>query len=167
MESLAKSFEKAHGQKLKSAFAETLTQLLHPIGKVSITVCSFIEQCSIGYTQTAQAEVNHPQWANAIEAIYPKASQMLSKPRYWPVAYPLAITSLCVAPHQFFLKHWTAAFEAALPKLKACVHNPREVPTTHPHSLGQILPGAYIEWNGALDMDLSISMPRKRFRYHH
>jgi Cell morphogenesis N-terminal len=40
MESLSKSFEQAHGLRLKSAFAETLVQLLHPIGKVSIRVPS-------------------------------------------------------------------------------------------------------------------------------
>ena len=34
MESLAKSFENAHGLRFKMAFAETLTRLLHPIGKV-------------------------------------------------------------------------------------------------------------------------------------
>ena len=102
MESFSKSFENAHGLRLKSAFAETLVALLHPIGK------------------TAQAEVNHPQWAKAIEMIYPRAKDMMSKPRYWHVAYPLAITSLCVAPHQFFLRHWTALFEAGLSKLKVC-----------------------------------------------
>lgn len=35
MESLSKCFENAHGYRLKIAFAETLVQLLHPIGKVS------------------------------------------------------------------------------------------------------------------------------------
>lgn len=43
---------------------------------------------------------------------------MMSKPRYWPVAFPLAITSLCVAPQSYFLKHWMLCFEAACSKLK-------------------------------------------------
>ena len=34
IESLARAFQNAHGPKLKSAFAETLTLLLHPINKV-------------------------------------------------------------------------------------------------------------------------------------
>ncbi|RDB30372.1 Cell morphogenesis protein PAG1 [Hypsizygus marmoreus] len=100
LESLSESYANAHGLRLKTAFAETLTQLLHPIGK------------------TAQAETNNPQWAKAIEVIYPKAREMMSKPRYWPVAFPLAITSLCVAPQSYFLKHWVACFEAACSKLK-------------------------------------------------
>ncbi|KAH9891700.1 cell morphogenesis N-terminal-domain-containing protein [Cubamyces lactineus] len=102
--SLSKAFENAHGNRLKTIFAETLIQLLHPIGK------------------TAQAEVNHPEWAKAIEVIYPKARDMAAKPRYWHVAYPLAITALCVAPHEYFLRHWLPAFEAGLGRLKEKVH---------------------------------------------
>ncbi|THH13619.1 hypothetical protein EW146_g6621 [Bondarzewia mesenterica] len=100
MESLAKSFENAHGFRFKLAFAETLLHLLHPIAK------------------TAQAEVNHPQWAKAIEIIHPKARDMANKPRYWHVAYPLVIVSLCVAPNEYFLRNWQTRFEASLNKLK-------------------------------------------------
>ncbi|KAK7020471.1 cell morphogenesis N-terminal-domain-containing protein [Favolaschia claudopus] len=100
LESLSKSFVQAHGFRLKTAFAETLVKLLHPIGK------------------TAQAETNNPQWAKAIELIYPKAKEMVSKPRYWHVAFPLVITSLCVAPQTYFLKNWVPCFEAALSKVK-------------------------------------------------
>ncbi|KAJ6623475.1 cell morphogenesis N-terminal-domain-containing protein [Mycena sp. CBHHK59/15] len=100
LESLSKSFVQAHGLRLKTAFAETLVKLLHPIGK------------------TAQAETNNPQWAKAIEIIYPKAREMMSKPRYWHVAFPLVITSLCVAPQTYFLKNWVSCFEGASSKLK-------------------------------------------------
>lgn len=34
LESFSKSFAHAHGFRLKSAFADTLIQLIHPIGKV-------------------------------------------------------------------------------------------------------------------------------------
>lgn len=34
METLAKAFDNAHGFRFKSAFAETLVQLLHPVAKV-------------------------------------------------------------------------------------------------------------------------------------
>ncbi|KAI0076513.1 hypothetical protein K474DRAFT_1622759 [Panus rudis PR-1116 ss-1] len=112
LESLSKSFGNAHGNRLKSVFAETLVHMLHPIAKaITISYSSFGEY-------TAQAEVNHPEWAKAIELIYPKAKDMMSKPRYWHVAYPLAVTSLCVAPHEFFLKHWMSCFEAGLGKMK-------------------------------------------------
>ncbi|OCH93344.1 hypothetical protein OBBRIDRAFT_885610 [Obba rivulosa] len=104
MASLSKSFENAHGNRLKTTFAETLVQLLHPIGK------------------TAQAEVNHPEWAKAIEVIYPKAKDMMSKPRYWHVAYPLAITALCVAPREYFLRNMQACMEAGIGKLKEKIH---------------------------------------------
>ncbi|KAL0958389.1 hypothetical protein HGRIS_000531 [Hohenbuehelia grisea] len=104
LESLSKSFSNAHGLRLKTAFAEALLHLLHPIGK------------------TAQAETNNPQWAKAIELIYPKAKEMVSKPRYWQAAYPLMVTSLCVAPQSFFLKHWLACFENGASKLKEKPH---------------------------------------------
>ncbi|EED84948.1 predicted protein [Postia placenta Mad-698-R] len=104
MASLAKSFENAHGNRLKTTFAETLVHVLHPIAK------------------TAQAEVNHPDWAKAIDVIFPRVRDMMAKPRYWHVAYPLAVTSLCVAPQEIFLRNWTLIFDAGLGKLKEKVH---------------------------------------------
>ncbi|KAI9447301.1 cell morphogenesis N-terminal-domain-containing protein [Russula earlei] len=100
MEGLAKAFENAHGFRFKLSFMETLIHLLHPVAK------------------TAQAEVNHPQWAKAIEIIHPKAKDLSGKVRYWHVAYPLVVVSLCVAPTDYFLRNWMACFEAGLNKLK-------------------------------------------------
>lgn len=45
---------------------------------------------------------------------------MMNKPRYWNAAYPLVITSLCVAPHEYFLRNWMACIEAGFNKLKVC-----------------------------------------------
>ena len=56
-------------------------------------------------------------WAKAIDAIYPKAKEMMAKPRYWSVAFPLVITSLCVAPEVFFKKHWVAVWDLVINKL--------------------------------------------------
>ncbi|KAI0305309.1 cell morphogenesis N-terminal-domain-containing protein [Multifurca ochricompacta] len=100
MEALAKAFENAHGFRFKLSFAEALVQLLHPVAK------------------TAQAEVNHPQWAKAIEIIHPKARDLSGKLRYWHVAYALVVVSLCVSPIDYFLRNWAACFEAGLNKLK-------------------------------------------------
>ncbi|EKM56941.1 uncharacterized protein PHACADRAFT_172641 [Phanerochaete carnosa HHB-10118-sp] len=110
LDSLSKSFEHAHGSRLKRAFAEVLVQMLYDIAK------------------TAQAEVNHPQWAKAIEIIYPKARDMANKPRYWDVAYPLAVISLCVAPREYFLRHWQGFVDASLNKLKASAEKPVRIP---------------------------------------
>ncbi|KAG5637178.1 hypothetical protein H0H81_005477 [Sphagnurus paluster] len=79
---------------------------------------SFAQAHGLRLKTTAQAETNNPQWAKAIEIIYPKAREMMAKPRYWSVAFPLAITSMCVAPQNYFLKNWVACFEAACSKLK-------------------------------------------------
>ncbi|KAH9992268.1 cell morphogenesis N-terminal-domain-containing protein, partial [Russula vinacea] len=100
MEALAKAFENAHGFRFKLSFMETLVELLHPVAK------------------TAQAEVNHPQWAKAIEIIHPKARDLSGKVRYWHVAYALVVVSLCVSPTDYFLRNWAACFEAGLNKMK-------------------------------------------------
>lgn len=42
MESLSKAFMQAHGFRLKTAFAEMLIHILHPIGKVGIPLNSFL-----------------------------------------------------------------------------------------------------------------------------
>ncbi|CCO32552.1 Protein furry homolog-like AltName: Full=ALL1-fused gene from chromosome 4p12 protein [Rhizoctonia solani AG-1 IB] len=100
METLSKSFANAHGTRLKIAFVKSLVEILHPIGK------------------TAQAEVNHPGWAKAIDLIYPKAREMISKPRYFAVAYPLVISALCVAPQDFFAKNWMSCIDLSIVKMK-------------------------------------------------
>jgi hypothetical protein len=41
----------------------------------------------------------------------------MAKPRYWSVAFPLVITSLCVAPEVFFKKHWVAVWDLVINKL--------------------------------------------------
>ncbi|KAG8901572.1 Cell morphogenesis protein PAG1 [Tulasnella sp. 408] len=105
LESLSKSFANAHGQRLKSAFAEVLTTLLHPVN------------------ETAEHEVNHPLWAKAIELMYPKANTM-TKPRYWSVSYPLSVTLLCVAPHDYFIRNWTSCIETSVGKLKDKANRP-------------------------------------------
>lgn len=42
----------------------------------------------------------------------------MAKPRYWQVAFPLAITTLCVGPQSYFIKHWQGCFDSMTPKLK-------------------------------------------------
>ncbi|KZV99602.1 hypothetical protein EXIGLDRAFT_698301 [Exidia glandulosa HHB12029] len=100
MEQLAKCYVNVHGSRLRLVFAEALLQLLHPIGK------------------TAQAEVNHPMWARALEGIYIKTKEMMAKRQYWTIAYPLLVVSLCVAPRDFFLQNWSYVFELGAAKLK-------------------------------------------------
>ena len=68
--------------------------------------------------KTVQAETNHPEWAKAMEVIYPRAKEMMTKPRYWQAAFPLAVTCLCMAPQALFLKNWLAFSESATSKLK-------------------------------------------------
>lgn len=103
MVDFAQAFASAHGLRLKTAFAETLIHLMHPVGK------------------TAKDELNHPVWAKAIETIYPKARDMMSKPRYWSAAYPLVVTTICMSPNNFFLRNWLNIFDAGITRIKVSV----------------------------------------------
>ena len=90
----------------------------------------------------------------------------MPKPRYWHVAYPLLITSLCVAPHQVFLKNWTVAFEAGLSKLKVGCSPANVTISLIRHGLGQAISDTCYEWNDAINLDLSISVPGINIRSH-
>jgi len=39
--------------------------------------------------KSVQAETNHPEWAKAMEAIFPRAKDMMNKPRYWQAHFHL------------------------------------------------------------------------------
>lgn len=102
---LSRYFAGAHGQRLKSAYADALIHLLLPVAK------------------SASAEMNHPTWVKALDAITPRAFVMASKPRYWPVAYPLYVACLCASPEDKFLQNaagwnWFACVEAGVAKFK-------------------------------------------------
>ncbi|KAF9226299.1 hypothetical protein BS17DRAFT_815177 [Gyrodon lividus] len=101
----------AHGLRFKIAFAETLTRLLHPIGKADrFPVPVVFTRVNFG----SVAKVHHLQWEKAIEKIYPRAKEMVTEPRYWHAAYPLAATALRVALHQYFLKNWIPCLDYAI-----------------------------------------------------
>lgn len=106
--------------------------------------------------QTAQAETNNPQWAKAIEMIYPKAKEMMSKPRYWHVAFPLVITSLCVAPQTYFLKNWVPCFEVALSKVKVCL-TVFLLSLSHPCE-GKTIPDSCHERDDKIALDLLVPL---------
>lgn len=71
-------------------------------------------------SKDAQEELDEPQWAQAVEVIHAKAMTMMTKPRYFSIAYPLAITSVCVSAQDYFVRNWTALCDLSLSKLKVC-----------------------------------------------
>ena len=83
---------------------------------------------------------------------------MNKKVRNWKVAFPLAITSLCVAPQSYFLKHWQSFFEGSVPKLKVgfyVLHSGVDLI----FFAGPIDQGDDTEWPTATTMDVSLSLP--------
>lgn len=100
LQTLSVFFVNAHGNSLKSAFAETFTHLLHPV------------------IESATAEVNHPLWSKAVATVLQRAMVMASKPRYWNVAFPLVVVALSVSPREVFMEHWQACIDSISSKTK-------------------------------------------------
>ncbi|CDZ98098.1 Fry-like conserved proteins [Phaffia rhodozyma] len=103
---LAGFFSQTHGAILKTAYAETLQELIHPIANV------------------ATAEVNHPTWAKAINIIRAQAARMASKDKYWTVSFPLVVTALCVSTREVFLEQWQSCLNIAVGKMKDRIARP-------------------------------------------
>ncbi|ORE14625.1 hypothetical protein BCV71DRAFT_149433, partial [Rhizopus microsporus] len=66
--------------------------------------------------KVADAEVNFPAWAKAVDLMYPRALKMILKPRHISVGYPLITTLLCVSRKNFFAENWTAILESCYQK---------------------------------------------------
>lgn len=119
LKDLATYFAQTHGTVLKTAYVEMLTGLIHPIAN------------------TATAEVNHPEWAQAISVIRAQAAKMASKDKYWQTGYPLVVTCLCVSPREVFMEQWQACLAQGISKLKVCsiapslLHSPGPDPLPH------------------------------------
>lgn len=95
-----------------------------------------------------------------MEVIYPKARDMMAKPRYWHVAYPLAVTALCVAPQEYFLRNWVACFEAGLGKLKVGRTPVLKLYDSHKAITGEDLSSPCLEWYDAAPLDVFIPLSR-------
>ena len=99
-----------------------------------------------------------------MEVIYMKARDMMSKPRYWQVAYPLVITSLCVAPQDFFLKNWIPCFEGGIPKLKVCIHTKSSIRIYNLTSnVGEAFSTIHPKWHYAISMVVFVPLSRNDF----
>lgn len=85
---------------------------------------------------------------------------MMNKPRYWNVAYPLAVTCLCVAPQEYFLRNWISCFEFGMSKIKVCWNKVSLYLASLNISLGKDLQDCDYERDDASYLDLPISMSR-------
>ncbi|PWN51484.1 hypothetical protein IE53DRAFT_48994 [Violaceomyces palustris] len=100
LEFIAKQFNECHGSRLKQAFAELFLHLVLPVAK------------------SASAELHHPTWIRATEAVLPRVTAMAAKPRYWHVAYPLQVALLASSTEDKVLPQWLPCVEAGATRLK-------------------------------------------------
>lgn len=88
MISLARFFARSHGQRVKYAYCQALEILLLPVAAKGNT------------------ELNVPRWTEVLSTISSRLTSMFSKPRHWPVAFPLTVTLLCASPVDTFSSQW-------------------------------------------------------------
>ncbi|EFR01888.1 cell morphogenesis protein PAG1 [Nannizzia gypsea CBS 118893] len=100
LQSLARLFSDAHGQRLKQAYCQILETFLLPIAA------------------NPACDLSSPKWKEFLEILVPRLSQVLIKPRHWNSAFPLHILLLCVSPRDTFLSQWMPTVNALSPKLK-------------------------------------------------
>jgi hypothetical protein len=97
---LAKLFANVHGQAIKYAYCQALRELLHRIAS------------------RATFELNAPKWRAVLEAMKPRLSLLLSKPKHWHEAFPLMSAMLCVSPTETFIAQWSSLALSTQPRLK-------------------------------------------------
>ncbi|KAK5998669.1 Cell morphogenesis protein PAG1 [Cladobotryum mycophilum] len=99
--SLGRLFEKAHGPRVKTGFCQVMDMLLLPIA-----------------AKASNSHLMHPKWAEVLSVIGPKLAQMFTKPRHWPVAFPLTATMLCVSSSGDFGTQWLQLIHPLQTKVK-------------------------------------------------
>ncbi|KAL7784903.1 cell morphogenesis N-terminal domain-containing protein [Trichoderma ceciliae] len=87
--SLGRLFNRSHGQRVKTAFCQIIDLLLLGIA-----------------SKASNSHLMHPKWMEVVAAIGPRLAQMFTKPRHWPVAFPLTATMLCVSSPDNFGAQW-------------------------------------------------------------
>jgi hypothetical protein len=117
MDLLAKLFDSASGSRIKTALAETLTELLASVVTVSRR-CLPSRITVLMLCQTATAEVNHPLWMRAMQSIHTRATSMIVKPRYWQAALPLVCAAVSAAPQDILLANWQTSIDLCFAKFK-------------------------------------------------
>ncbi|KAK2745368.1 Cell morphogenesis protein PAG1 [Onygenales sp. PD_40] len=100
LQSVARLFVSSHGQRLKQAYCQVLEIFLLPIAA----------NCSCDLTS--------PKWKEFLDLLYPRLSQILTKPRHWGSAFPLHTLLLCSSPKEPFYNQWMSVINSLPPKLK-------------------------------------------------
>ncbi|KAH3901318.1 Tao3p SCDLUD_002809 [Saccharomycodes ludwigii] len=101
IKSIAKFFSKSQNIAVKLAYADVLTHLLLPlVGDLT-------------------AEVNHPDWVEAMEMIINTCTKLKHDHKSWASWFKLTVTVLCVSPQELFSVSWLSLIEDNAIKLKS------------------------------------------------
>ena len=97
---LANYFISVHGQRAKHAYCQVLEKLVLPIAA------------------TVTAPLTTPKWKDFLNAVNPKLTQMIVKPRHWLEAFPLYAVLLCASSTEILLSQWLSVVTSLQSKLK-------------------------------------------------
>jgi hypothetical protein len=97
---LSKFFIQSHGQRIKLAYCSTISKLLWPVAA------------------GATLQLNSPEWKLVLDNFGSRVNQLMTKPRYWPDAFPLSIGLLCVSSADTFSREWLQTVVSIQSKLK-------------------------------------------------
>lgn len=92
MLSIAEFFGQIHGQPCKNACCRTIEKLLLRLSR------------DVGVDVHDQVDDN--KWKKSIHALNERLSPLVSKPKYWSLAYPAQVALACLSPPDLFAARW-------------------------------------------------------------
>ncbi|ODH51169.1 hypothetical protein GX48_02594 [Paracoccidioides brasiliensis] len=100
LQAVARLFVGSHGQNLKQAYCQILEAFLLPIAA------------------NVSCDLTSPKWKDFLDLLFPRLSQIITKPRHWSSAFPLYTLLLCASPKETFNSQWMSVITSLPPKLK-------------------------------------------------
>ena len=97
---LGEFFLNSHGSEIKHAYCQTLEDLVMPIAA------------------RWGPQVNVQKFKDFLYRVNPRVSQMIVKPRHWPLAFRLSTVLLCASPTEHFAGQWLTVATSLQGKLK-------------------------------------------------
>ena len=97
---LGEFFLNSHGSEIKHAYCQTLEDLVMPIAA------------------RWGPQVNVQKFKDFLNRVNSRVSQMIVKPRHWPLAFRLSTVLLCASPTEYFAGQWLTVATSLQGKLK-------------------------------------------------
>ena len=104
MQTIANFFESVHGQPCKNACCRTIEILLLRLSN------------DLGVN--IHDSVGDNKWTKVIHPLNDRISSLVSKPKYWSLAYPAQVALACLSPPDLFLSRWSQMISSLSTRLR-------------------------------------------------